>query len=91
MTEPYKSEANPLCPIAIKEGQHEVHAPEHETWDRVTCPHCPAKAPDTFLLGPNRIYGSRITKEKATQDLFSRLADDHNHKRKHANSYELPD
>jgi hypothetical protein len=91
MVEPYKSEATPLCPIAIKEGQHEVHAPEHETWDKVTCPNCPPKSADTFLLGPNRIYGSRITKEKATRDLLSRLADDHKYKRKHANSYELPD
>ena len=89
--EPYKSEATPFCAIAIREAQHEVHAPEHETWDKVTCPNCLIKSADTFFIGPNRIFGSRITKEKATRDLLSRLADDHNHHRKHANSYELPD
>ena len=87
MTAPYKSEATPLSPVAIKQGQTEVHAPEHETWDTIQCQSCS----DKFLLGPNRIYGARITKERATKDLLSRLADDHNHKRKHANSYELPD
>jgi hypothetical protein len=91
MVEPYKSEVKPLSAIAIKEGQREVHAPEHETWDKVTCPNCPLESADKFFIGPNRIFGSRITKEKATIVLLSRLADDHNHKRKHANSYELPD
>lgn len=83
----YKSEIDPLCPVAIKLGQTEVRAPGHETWETVTCPACP----DKFALGPSRIYGSRITKETATKNLLSRLAEDHNRHRVHENSYELPD
>ena len=83
----YRSEINPLNPVAIKLGQGNVHAPNHETWDVVKCPHCA----DKFALGPNQIYGSRITKEDATKDLFSLLTDDYNHHRRHQASYELPD
>ena len=87
MTQPYKSELNPLCPVAIKEGQFEVHAPGHDSWDKVECPQCS----DKFLLGPNRIFGSRITQQEATNQLLERLVDDHAQSLKHQNSYELPD
>ena len=83
----YKSQITPLNPVAIRLGQTEVSAPEHETWEVLACSACK----DKFALGPNQIFGSRITKEKATRMLLSRLADDHNHHRAHENSYELPD
>ncbi|HZQ25305.1 MAG TPA: hypothetical protein VFA89_21130 [Terriglobales bacterium] len=87
MTEPYKLEVTPLSPVAIREGQTEVHAPGHDTWDQIACPQCS----DIFLLGPNRIFGSRITKQEATKHLLQRLVDDHTQHRNHENSYELPD
>lgn len=77
---------NPLCPVAIKMGQNEVHAPDHETWGTVTC-----DCGDQFLIGPSRIYGARITAEQAAKRLESVLEADHKAKRKHQNSYELPD
>lgn len=80
----YKNQIDPLCPVAIKK---EVHAPAHETWDSVTCKECG----DEFIIGPNRIFSSRITAAQAAERIEELLDADHTAKEKHQNSYELPD
>lgn len=85
--EHYKSEIAPLCPVAIKLEQHEVRAPEHETWRVVSCTACE----DRFAIGPHRIYGARITETEAVKQLESLLAADHRANRAHPNSYEFAD
>ena len=83
----YKSEIHPLSPVAIKLGQHEVHAPGHDTWGEETCDICGEK----FTVGPNRIYGSRLSEQGAVTQLKAILAKDHELNRPHVNSYEIPD
>lgn len=83
----YKNQIDPLCPVVIKKGQNEVHAPAHETWDTVTCKECG----DVFFIGSNRIFGSRISAAQAAKRLEDLLDADHTAKEKHQNSYELPD
>lgn len=83
----YKNQIDPISPVAIKKGQSEVNAPAHETWGTVTCEECG----DQFLIGPNRIFGSRITAEQASKRLEELLDADHTAKEKHQNSYVLPD
>lgn len=78
---------DPLCPVAIKMGQSEVHAPAHETWGTVTCDECD----EQFLIGPNRIFGSRITAEEAAKRLEEVFVVEHKAKEKHQNSYVLQD
>ncbi len=83
----YKEKMSPLCPVAIKLYQSEVHAPEHTDWGVVTCDGCKAE----FAIGPHRIYGARKSVEACVKQFEELLADDHAQKRAHANSYELPD
>ena len=83
----YKSELHSLSPVAVKRGQTEVHAPDHDTWGLVKCDLCE----DAFLLGPNRIHGARITEQTALKQLESLLAQDHNRGHAHRNAYELHD
>lgn len=83
----YKSQIAPLCPVAVKLGQHEVHAPEHADWGVVSCDSCK----DKFAIGPHRLYGARMEAEDAARQLEALLAADHKANREHANSYELPD
>jgi len=83
----YKSAVNPLCPVAIKAGQMEVHAPEHSTWGVVSCDKCD----DKFCIGPNLKHGSRVTDATWAKMLAAVLAEDHAKNRPHANSIEIPD
>ena len=75
----------PLCPVAVKLNQSEVHAPDHATWGFVSCDRCE----DKFALGPNRIYGSRTSEKECVKQLEDILKTDHQQGRPHANSYEL--
>jgi hypothetical protein len=84
---PYKTAVTCLCPVAVKLGQDEVHAPEHSDWGVVTCDTCREK----FRIGPNRIYGSRLTDVQCAAKLEAILADDHKSDRAHANHYQIPD
>jgi hypothetical protein len=79
------SEMAPLSPVAIKKEQTEISAPQHTTWDTLTCPHCS----ETFFIGPNHIYASRVAKEELSTNLLAALADDHSHHSPHKNSYEF--
>ena len=83
----YKTEITPLCPVAIRLGQTEVHASGHSHWGVVTCEGCEAQ----FVIGPNRIYGSRRTDVDCAKELGAILAEDHRQNRNHQNGYELPD
>ena len=83
----YKSQVDPLCPVAIKQGQSEVHAPNHEIWGVVLCDQCSER----FAVGPNRIYGARISEEAAVKKFEAILASDHQSGKAHQNSYELAD
>jgi hypothetical protein len=85
----YKTKIVPLCPVAIKihPPQHEVHAPGHIDWGTVTCDKCE----DRFTIGPNMIFGSRLTGEQAAQQLIEVLEEDHKANRKHQNSHEIRD
>jgi hypothetical protein len=46
----YKQHFSGLNPVAIKVGQIEIKAPEHETWGTITCGQCG----EQFLIGPHR-------------------------------------
>jgi cysteinyl-tRNA synthetase len=81
----YGKRNSPLCPVAIRLNQTEVHAPDHDTWGIVSCDSCK----DQFALGPNRIYGTRSTAAECIRELEERLKADHKDGRPHANSYEL--
>ena len=59
-----------------------VHAPSHDAWGTVTCDECQSQ----FSIGPNHIYGSRITAAECAKRL-----EDHRASRAHADSYEIPD
>jgi hypothetical protein len=85
----YKTKIVPLCPVAIKihPPQHEVHAPGHIDWGTVTCDKCGTR----FAIGPNMIFGSRMTGEGAARQLTEMLARDHDARQDHKNSYELRD
>jgi hypothetical protein len=83
----YEREIDPLCPVAMKLGQTDVHAPAHDTWGVVMCETCRVE----FLIGPHRIRGSRIGAEECAQRLEGLLAEDHKMTRAHHNSYEIPD
>jgi hypothetical protein len=83
----YEQKLQPHCPVAIKVGQHEVHAPNHDTWGIVTCDSCGLH----FHIGPNRLFGSRTTAEATARQLQAILAQDHIAGRAHLSGYELPD
>jgi len=83
----YDKKIEPLCPVAVKAGQTEVHAPAHETWGVVTCDTCGEK----FLIGPNRIYGSRMSAQECAKRLEAFLGEEHSKHRQHPDSYEIPD
>jgi len=84
----YNKKIEPLCPVAVKMGQSEVHAPEHDNkWSTVACDTCGAN----FFIGPNRIYGSRISEHECAKRLRALLAEDHRVGRTHTDSYEIPD
>lgn len=81
----YQTQITSLGVVAIREGQREVNAPEHDTWGTVTCDVCGAK----FLVGPHRIYGFRGQKEDFCRQLKDILLEDHKMDRPHQNAYEL--
>jgi cysteinyl-tRNA synthetase len=81
----YMTRVSPLCPVAIKFDQSEVHAPDHDTWGTVSCENCEAK----FAIGPNRTFGSRSTPEVCAKQLEELLSADHRLGQPHKNSYEL--
>lgn len=83
----YKSRVQPLCPVAVKVEQNEVHAPDHSTWGVVICDTCGER----FYIGPNRIYRSRSSDVECAKQLEIELAEDHRRNNTHLNSYELPD
>jgi hypothetical protein len=83
----YHQKIEPLCPVAVRMGQTRVHAPAHETWGVVTCDGCG----DKLFIGPNRVYGSRISAQDGAKRLEALLAEDHRQNRPHADSYEIPD
>jgi hypothetical protein len=81
----YKNRLESLNPVAIKLGQSDICAPQHDTWGVLTCDTCG----DKFVLGPNRIYGSRTDEQMCVQELESMLTRDHKLKLPHQNSYDL--
>lgn len=81
------NEVRSLCPVAIKLGQGEICAPDHFSWGVVVCEVCR----EQFAIGPNRIYGSRLTDIQVANVLEGKLAEDHKRSSPHQNSYELPD
>ena len=81
----YKHRLDSLNPVAVKLGQIEIHAPQHDTWGILTCDACGEK----FALGPNRIYGSRTGEDACVKELDSILARDHAANQGHKNSYDL--
>jgi hypothetical protein len=83
----YKSQVNTLSPVAIRLGQSQVHAPDHNTWGVVTCDTCKIE----FAIGPNRIHGPRISEQECVDQFETLLAQDHRHDRSHNDSYELSD
>ena len=83
----YKHALIGLNPVAVRQHQTEVYAPDHTTWSTVSCKDCTAE----FAIGPNRIHGARQTEKKCLELLEARLADDHKHNRTHPNSYEFPE
>jgi hypothetical protein len=85
----YKTKIMPLCAVAIKQGQHEVHAPGHFDWGMVTCTN--AACGEVFSIAYNLIFGSRLTDLQAAKAFETILAEDHKLGRKHQNSYELQD
>jgi hypothetical protein len=82
----YKEKVECVCPVAVKLGQHEVHAPDHAHWGVVTC-----GCGDKFAIGPHRIYGARLTDSECATRFEALLEEDHKQKRVHQNSYEIPD
>jgi hypothetical protein len=78
-----KEQLRSLNPVAIKAGQKEVNAPEHETWGTVSCDQCGEK----FYVGPNRIYPEEP--DHFIKVLEQMLADDHKRGIVHRNSYEF--
>ena len=64
----YKTKIQPLCPVAIKVGQTEVHAPDHDDWGVVRCDQCTAE----YAIGQNRIYGSH-RKAKIAPKILTRF------------------
>ena len=82
----YKSKMDSLSPVAVKLGQHEVHAPGHDHWGVVTCDKCG----ETFAIGPNRIYGAQLDERACAQQFERLLAQDHRRDEVHADAYEIP-
>lgn len=74
-----------LNPVAIKEGQTEVSAPEHETWGEVTCSQCG----EVFCVGPNRDYSDPAQKMRYMKKFERMLADEHRQGDRHQNRYDL--
>jgi hypothetical protein len=85
--EKYRTQVAPICPVAIKLGQVEVNAPEHDHWGIVSCDACE----DKFAIGPNRTYGSRRADVDCARDLEALLAEDHRLNRPHQDSLEIHD
>lgn len=85
--EEYKKKIMPLCPVAIRRHQVEVHAPGHIDWGAVTCGTCSVK----FNIGPNMIFGSRLTDVQAAKQFEAMLAEDHQANRPHQDAYEIRD
>jgi hypothetical protein len=83
----YKHQIDCLSPVAVKRGQIDVCAPDHDTWGIVTCGICG----EQFAIGPNRRYGSRRSEQDCVQSLEKALAEDHKRGESHRNWYELPD
>lgn len=83
----YETNLTPLCPVAIRIGQLKVHAPDHDTWEVVSCEQCE----DKFAIGPNRIFGSRRTSEACVAQLKALLKTHHQRNESHADSYEFAD
>lgn len=74
-----------LNPVAIKEGQAEVSAPEHEVWGAVTCKQCG----ETFTVGPNRLYADPAQKARYMKKVEQMLAAEHRQGDRHLNGYDL--
>ena len=82
---PYKEQIQTLHVVAIKKGQHEVNAPEHATWGKLTCASCS----DEFLIGPPRLYGVFETENAYVKKLEAILAVEHTRHQQHQNNYDL--
>jgi hypothetical protein len=78
-----KEQFHSLNPVAIRAGQKEVNAPEHETWGIVTCDQCGEK----FHIGPHRIYPEQA--DEYVKRFEEMLADEHRRGNAHKNSYDL--
>jgi len=83
--EKYKNRLGSLNPVAVKLGQTEIHAPEHDTWGVLTCNTCGEK----FALGPNRIHRNDASEATCVKELESFLVRDHKLNQPHQNSYNL--
>lgn len=81
----YETKITPLGVVAVREGQSEVHAPEHDNWGSVTCDVCGVR----FFLGAHRIYGFRGEKADFVRQLEEILSQEHKMNHPHQNAYEL--
>jgi hypothetical protein len=81
----YEGKIQSLNPVAVRLGQHTIHAPEHDTWCVVSCKYCG----DKFAVGPNRIYGSRRTKDDCVKQVEDFLTKEHEDGAIHLNAYDL--
>jgi hypothetical protein len=82
--QPYKTQTTPICPVAIKLGQIEVHAPRHSMWGVFTC-----ECGEIFAVGPHRIYATRASEQTVVKQLEAILTAEHKRNLPHKNSYEI--
>jgi hypothetical protein len=74
-----------LNPVAIKDGQTELAAPEHDVWGAVTCKQCG----ETFRVGPNRLYADAAQKTRYMTKFEQMLTAEHRLGDRHLNGYDL--
>ena len=86
----YETTIERLSPLAVRKGQTRVcggreYAPPVPWTAVVACKSCEAE----YLVGPNRIYGSRTTEAQCVQQLEEILAEEHSRNHPHQDAYEL--
>jgi hypothetical protein len=81
----YKNQIQSQHVVAIKKNQHQVNAPDHETWGTVKCKSCS----DEFLIGPPRLHNASGQTGDYVERLIKLLANEHSHEQQHPNSYDL--